>query len=238
MGEVTASSTYSRSSTWNRNISIVGFDKCKCIVKNTKGLYATGSEPGISEYVDNACFILSGNIYIANLTIISTDEDFPEELEDGLRRSYCVHIDGDAPSGAVAEVHNCILKNTHSACIGVGLRNNTEVRVTDCICESDVNPALDEMMNKKYFGVVQGHDNNSLGADTQKFVMKNNIFKNTGTGVGLRFGTQADATPCTLVAVGNAFRTKIPSETLQIGPEVVIDDINFGNSEEGLNYNT
>lgn len=237
-GEYTMPTTTAadRASTWNRNLSIVGVDKCKCILKNSVGLYATGSEQGVTKYVDNGCLVLSGNLYIANLTIESTDTDFPAELADGLRRSYCVHMDGAAPSGSVAEVHNCILRNSHSACIGIGLRKNTEIRVTDCICESNVNPALDAMFGRKYFGIIQGHDDGtSTVASEEKLIVKDNILRNVGTDVAIRWGVQSGATPSLLTFVGNAIKTLNNTTCLYLGSNVVLDDINSGNNVDGLN---
>lgn len=225
-----------RASTWNRNLSIVGVDKCKCILKNSVGLYATGSEPGVTEYVDNGCLVLSGNLYIANLTIESTDTNFPADLADGLRRSYCVHMDGSAQSGSVAEVHNCILRNSHSACIGIGLRKNTEVRVTDCICESNVNPALDTMFGRKYFGIIQGHDDGTSSvASEEKLIVKNNILRNVGTNVAIRWGVQSGATPSLLTFVGNAIKTTDNTTCLYLGSNTAIDSISSGNNVNGLN---
>ena len=151
----------------NRYLSIIGTDKHNCIIRNDNGYYNT------SPYVDNGTLKLQGNVYLANLTIINTDDNFeppsgitPEEAENW-HRAYCVHFDFSAAGGTICEIHNCVLENDHYACVGCG--NRGKLIFTDCMFKTrNYNPS-----NTR--GCIYTHDSNGSSFNNTEIIVKNCI---------------------------------------------------------------
>ena len=230
MDTLTAAERDSRS---YRNLAIVGVDKCQCVIRNHKGYYATDT------YEDNAPLILSGNIYIANLTVIATSEDYdtyyPATDYQRSNRCYCIHCDGNAYEGSVVEIHNCILKNDHCACVGIGLRAGMEARITDCIMETQ----MDLTNNVDYNAVVQGHDGGvSTHPEDQHITIKNCIIKNKTSRLAFRWSVISNGAPSLVTAVNNVMKTTDNANCLALGTlddVVFLDDVNYGNNINALN---
>jgi len=156
----------------NRYLSIIGTDKVNCILRNDNGYYnSSGSQEG--NLGDNSVIKLSGNVYIANLTIIATDTENASETDDYYHRSYCIHADAPVPSGGITEIHNCHLINNHAPCIGFGIYPNATLKITDCELEADFyNPST------TYGGaVIYGHDRGgSTSVIEEHLIIKNCTF--------------------------------------------------------------
>jgi hypothetical protein len=176
----------------NRYISIIGEDKVNTILKNSNGYYY----PSIK---DNSCLKLAGNVYIANLTLISTDDNYV--VPDGAsvtdaHSAYCVHIDSSAEPGNITEIHNCRMINDHNCCVGIGIKIGHTVKITDC-----------EMTSTFYspnigFGgaTVYAHDQNGDTSDpaTEKIIIKNCMIESTNSNQAVKlysvYGSKIEAT--------------------------------------------
>lgn len=150
----------------NRYLSIIGTDKVNCIIKNDVGYYTT------STYVDNACLKLAGNCYIANLTLVNTDENYPESGESDRHKAYCVHADFNAADGDIFEINNCKMVNNHFACIGFGLRGGYTLKIINCELESTMHE-----QNGDGYATLYGHDGDSEGS--QNLDVRNCIIINS-----------------------------------------------------------
>ena len=179
---------YSRNNAQNRYLSIIGTDKNNCIVRNDVGFYVTGSN-----YTDNSPLRLAGNVYVANLTIISTDSNYPQDGATDRHKSYCIHLDMDAPEGAVCEINNCVLVNDHFACIGYGLRTNYTIKIVNCELTSTFHESNKATVNTgnstDYYSTLWGHDGTDTSTTeiTQHIVVKDCVITNTNDINGLSY---------------------------------------------------
>ena len=98
-------------------ISIVGVNKLTCILRDDSGIYA------------NAPLRISGEGYVANMTIIATHDDDTTSNISNLK-SYAIHAD-DEGIGTL-EVNNCILISKQNAAIGSGLHKSQGLRLVNC----------------------------------------------------------------------------------------------------------
>lgn len=153
----------------NRYLSIVGTDKINCIIQNKVGYYITGDN-----YTDNACIKLAGNCYLANVTLVSTDEEYPGGAEADRHKAYCVHADFTAPENTIFEINNCRMVNNHFACIGFGLRKNYTLKIIN----TEMTTTMHEN-NGDGYGTLYGHDGPQDGQ--QNLVVVNCVIENTNT---------------------------------------------------------
>lgn len=180
----------------NRYLSIVGTDKNNCIVRNDVGFYQAG------EYIDNSCLKMSGNCYIANLTIISTIDNYPLSAPSDRHKAYCIHVDFDAPEGAVLEINNCVMRNDHFSCVGFGLRKNFTLKIVNCELTSTM---YDD--DATGYGTIYGHDgsNGSTTDRNQYLMIKGCVIENTNSDYAVRYlqayGNLVEATYINNVAV-------------------------------------
>lgn len=100
-----------------RNISIIGCNKSKCIIRDDSGQYL------------NAPLEIEGNCLVKNLTIISTHDKDNITPVDKLR-GYAVHADWNGQG--VSEFNNCIFISYQNASFGCGLHQNQTVKLIDC----------------------------------------------------------------------------------------------------------
>jgi len=163
----------------NRYLSIIGTDKNNCIIMNNVGHYTT------SPYVDNACLKLAGNVYIANLTIISTDENYPSSGANDRHKAYCVHLDFAAPENTVCEINNCVLVNNHFSCIGFGLKKNYTIKIVDC----EMIATMHSENGLTTYGTLYGHDgiNASDSEIQQHLFVKGCVITNTNGDYGITY---------------------------------------------------
>ena len=210
----------------NRYLSIVGTDKNNCIIRNDKGYY--NADDGLG---DNAPIKLSGNIYIANLTIISTDNENASQEDVKYHLSYCIHIDSAAPEGSIMEIHNCRLVNNHAPCIGFGLPKNVVLKITDCELEADMYDT-----SETYAGaVIWGHDREGASSvQVQEHLFVKNCIIKSSNGYAVRVlnnrGFLADC-----VFVGNACAVPF-GKGISLGAGTTVVAPSFGNNIAEMNF--
>ena len=159
-----------------RHVSIVGVDKVNCVLRTDDGYYNTSNDS--SNRGDSSVLRVGGSVYVANLTIIATDQDNASETDGVYHRSYCVHSDFAATGeGETFEIHNCHLINNHAPCVGFGITKGCTLKITDSILESTLWDAAFP------FGqaAIYGHDRNggSSSVVEEHFIMQNCIVKCT-----------------------------------------------------------
>lgn len=213
----------------NRHLSIIGEDKVNTIVKNTNGYYY----PGVQ---DNSCIKVSGNVYIANLTLISLTTDYqepPDTEYTNKRFAYCIHVDSSASSGDVTEINNCIMYNDHSCCVGIGVKNSHSVVIKNCEMRSYfVSP------DENFGGaVVYAHDN-SFGTVGQmdeflKILYCTLISENANLCVKVKNVYGMDIV-CTFV--GNALSFLNGGSGCEMGATTYKDRLCSGNNVANMNY--
>lgn len=212
----------------NRYIAIVGMDKVNCILRNDEGYYnGAVSDPG--NLGDNSVIKVSGNVYIANLTIIATDDNNEAEADALYHQSYCLHIDTAAAEGSIIEIHNCRLINDHAPCIGFGLPKKCTLKVTDSELEADLyNP-------DNVFGgaVIYGHDKGgSTSVIEEHLFIKNCTFISSNGHAVKTYNNESALMGC--VFVGNA--CALPSgKGIALGSTTSVVPPSFGNSVAGMN---
>lgn len=211
-----------------RHLSIIGYDKVNTILRNDKGYYnAAVSEVG--NLGDNTPLKLSGNIYIANLTIISTDDENADNTDPLYHTSYCIHMDDSAYEGDIMEIHNCRLVNNHAPCIGFGIPKNATIKITDCELESVFwNP------DNVYGGaIVYGHDRGGSTAVAEEHLVIKNCIMKSSNGNAVKFINNQNAL-ADCVFVGNA--CALPSgKGIVLGTLTTVIPPSFGNSIEEMN---
>lgn len=148
-----------------RYLSIIGTDKNNCIIESHNGAYATFDDNGVTKLDDGAPLKIGGNVYIANLTIRCYDDD--TSYRGGTlqyHRSYTIHLDNNVDSGNVLEIHNCNLYNDHWSVIGIGIRPNYEIKITDCdiYCNVDGNEYSNENVGAIYCHAMANHSGGML----------------------------------------------------------------------------
>jgi hypothetical protein len=125
-------SAYNTSTRWReskRNLSIVGVDKNKCIIRNDNGYYK------VNPYEDNSTLKIVGNVFLQNLTFVSTADNYTEQ-DVTYKKAYCLHIDYITDDNSIYEVNNCRFINDHNSCIGIGLKNKFTVKIINCELQS------------------------------------------------------------------------------------------------------
>lgn len=213
----------------NRYLSIVGTDKVNCIIRNDVGYY----DPSVSHednLGDNTPLKISGNVYISNLTIISTDNENAENEDERYHLSYCLHIDSNAAEGSVLEIHNCRLYNNHAPCIGFGIPKNFTLKLTDCELEANFyNP------DRNYGGaILYGHDRNGSTSDIEEHIFIKNCSFVSSNGHAFKTVNNNNAL-MDCVFINNA--CKLPAnKSIVLGNTTSIDALSYGNSLSDMNY--
>ena len=220
----------------NRNLNIIGVDREKCIIRGDNGYYSTGYETGSPGFADSAPLKLAGNCYVANLTIISTDDNFQMQEGDtgdanSRHTAYCIHIDYYNNGRWTFHIHNCILKNDHYACIGCGLRGN--LIVTDCIMECTMyDPA-------KIRGCIYAHDSGQIDVpgpyDVVEVFVKNCILTGN-SGAPLTFFDSYHKTIHLTFAQNIVFNEQGGDVLIMDSTYHDITKYSFGNNNSELNY--
>lgn len=209
--------------TGNRYLSIIGTDKNNCVLVNNEAVYTTSDA---LHRRDAAPLRLSGNCYIANLTIISGSEDYDESL--GIPKdSYCVHVDFDANSGSVFEIDNCRMINDHNSCIGYGVRSGCTIIVKDC----DLTTTMSNTEN--FTGTIWGHDINTDGE--KNIVVKNCIIRNTNAPRAIA-ALNAYGKNVQVTLIGNTCKTSDNNNAFSISPVNTLTDISRLNNITAMNY--
>lgn len=152
-----------------RNIAIVGENKDSCIIINNVGYYRWQDE------VDYSALRISGNVYLHNLTFISSSEKYFDEYKRNRwtsktnHRAYCLHVDDGATEGSELYIENCNFYNDHFTCIGFGLRKDFTLRINKCYMESTFAPDSDGDI----FGTLYGHPEANRTRKGQRLIVEN-----------------------------------------------------------------
>lgn len=132
---------------WGKEISIIGVDNKSCIITNDTGNYDT---PAVE--------IDSGRI--AGFTIIATGANPTTTPEDNKKymMDYCIHADNYHAMGRTLIIEDCILRNNHRTCFGIGLYDHNTVIIRNCDAWSAAPPndILNPLWNKR--GVLYFHN--------------------------------------------------------------------------------
>ena len=215
----------------NRYLSIVGVDKENCIIRNDKGYY-NGSASGQDNYGDNAPIKINGNVYIANLTIISTDDEATSDANI-YHRSYCIHTDAGAQQNSIIEIHNCVLRNNHAPCIGFGIPKNCTLKITNSELYTTLYNPNDWLLGG---AIVWGHDRISDPSPTEiqeHVVIKDCILKAGNCHAFANFNNMNGLMDC--VFINNA--VDVPNDKgIDLGDTTTIDKLSYGNQLVAMNY--
>ena len=165
-----------------RFLSIIGEDRNNCIIRNDNGYYSPNTDDSSGLLFDSAPLRLSGNVTIENLTIISTDDNYNQFVENesrvqgvNCRQSYCIHSDFETYENTTMLIRNCKLINNHFCCIGCGTRQNYKIQIENCELETTVNSENNDQ------GVIFVHSynlNSGIAYEGQEVFVKNNIIVN------------------------------------------------------------
>lgn len=135
----------------DRNLSIIGEDKDKCIILSQDGRY------------EHCPLMVSSSLYFANLQFIANALDNPE-LTDAERTSYAVHC--DYPGTGYIIFENCILHAEDNAALGSGLHQDQKIELRNCQLISHTQPGT----AKSDYGALFCHSD--IGAGTTAQVLK------------------------------------------------------------------
>lgn len=140
----------------DKDISIIGLDKTKCIIQNSFNVY--GQDP-----------VTMTQGYIANLTIkaLASDEYI---YQDGVSECYCLHIDTSGDNSNLL-VENCNFYSWHWACVGIGLHQNQKIKIKGC----EMYNMQDDVPNRRYAALF--HQRNADNVDGQELIFENCLMK-------------------------------------------------------------
>lgn len=204
----------------NRNLSIIGVDRDRCILKNTKGKYIAGRNR-----VDDACLKLSGNVLIKNLTLLASHEDF-DGAEGTPPSAYCVHLDSGG-ADSVLEVDNCTMVNKQSACIGIGTADNYTIQIRNCSLVTNVdNPSS----FSSWSGAIICHNADYTNPATLR--IENNVMRSNTPNTLSIVRSGSYTSPIKLEAYRNIIGGNVSIDS----GIVTLDNLCYGNNKSELNY--
>ncbi|MBV3394660.1 hypothetical protein KSW77_03865 [Prevotella copri] len=210
-----------------RNLSIVGENRNKCILRSDIGFY------DYTIKTDCTPLRLNGNVNIENLTIFSYSSkfnDYANKVEgftprdDNRKASYCIHRDGKSRDGDVFVIKNCTLINDHMTAIGFGLKENVTLRIEDCYIQSE--QAEEHSLADKY-GTIYGHfDSGKFGLNQNLEVIRCQIVNKTSyQAIAIKDAKGEGATPqntfANLLFIGNVCDTTNIEKALDIQDTIV-----------------
>lgn len=212
-----------------RHLAIIGDNKENTIVRNTNGYYY----PNVQ---DNSCIKVAGNVYIANLTLISLStnyQDPPDTEYTNRKAAYCVHIDAGASSGDVTEVNNCIMYNDHNCCVGIGIKTGQTIKIKNCEMRSNfVDP------DAVYGGaVIYAHDDSggTAGQMDEFLDIVGCILRSENSELGIKvLNVYGRDIVCTFV--GNALSYLDAGSGCALGATTYKDKVCSGNNVSSMNY--
>ena len=224
----------------NRNLSIIGDDKNKVILKGDVGYYYY--QVGI----DYAPIRIGGNVTIENLTIESYSSKYTEtakvngwDLELPHCRAYCIHLDHGCKPGDKIVVKNCCLVNDHFAAIGFGLKQDYTLRIENC--DLITTTTDDTLSGFSQYGTLYGHL--ASGVKTgQRLEVINCRITNVGysTAINLMDGSGVDEGPeASYLLVGNACETNTEnggSVFKVVNKYWIQDELSAGNNVDAMNF--
>ena len=176
-------------------ISLIGVNRDKCIIKNTTGEYAYSP------------VMINGNFEIRNLTIRMEENGFYPTYEDNVFATYpgyALHIDGnskDVTKQTIGRIVNCTLYSEAFPAVGMGINQNQKVIFDNC--EMIRNCTKDYFKRDSWKGALVCHSSNYTPAPNQKFVMKDCVIRsNYGYSGNIR-GELGDSSEFEVIAINN-----------------------------------
>ena len=227
----------------NRNLSIIGDNKNKVILRGDCGYYY------YQDKIDYAPLRLNGNVVIENLTIESYSSNYETiatengwDLSSPHCRAYCIHVDGARRAGDVTLIKNCKLVNDHFTTIGFGLRADTTLRIEDCDLIMTVND--DSLSGGSNYGTLYGHlaANETSALNQRLEVLNCRIINNSySQAINLMDGsgqTAAGAHTASIQLINNICKTTDTQDSFNIvntNNYYTMDPWCFGNNVAAMN---
>lgn len=224
-----------------RFLSIIGEDRNNCIIRNDNGYYSPYTDDSNGLLFDSSPLRLSGNVTIENLTIISTDDNYEQFVENesrvqgvNRRQSYCIHSDFDTYENTTMLIRNCKLINNHYCCVGCGTRKDYKIQVENCELEMTLNSENTDQ------GVIFAHSynlNSGYAYEGQEVVAKNNIIVNeNGVKACHFYASSPDRLYVTLIGnVSKTTDTQAGFESFGDAFGVTKTELCFGNNITSMN---
>lgn len=214
------------------NISIVGINRDKCIIRNVHGMYAYSP------------IMVNGDFELRNLTIRMEEQGFYPTYSDAnvfaTYPGYALHIDGDSKDitkQTVGRVTNCILYSEAFPAVGMGLNQNQKVIFENC--EMIRNCEKPYFRRDAWKGAFVAHSSNNSHAPNQRLVLKDCVFKsNYGYSGNIR-GDLGQSSEFEVTAINNTFYSDdsgLNSFEYIVG-QSVLNSISHGNTATNMNSN-
>ena len=176
-------------------ISLVGVNRDKCIIKNTTGEYAYSP------------VMINGDFEIRNLTIRMEENGFLPTYSDNVFATYpgyALHVDGnskDITKQTIGRIVNCTLYSEAFPAVGMGINQNQKVIFENC--EMIRNCTKDYFKRDNWKGALVCHSSNYTTAPNQKFMMKDCVLhSNYGYSGNIR-GELGDSSEFEVIAINN-----------------------------------
>lgn len=232
---------------FNRNLTLRGVNRNKCILKCNIGFY------DFTIGTDCATLRLCGNITIEGLTIISSNEQYNSKIgtpgyvteRTNRKAAYCIHLDQNRREGDEIVVRDCTLIDYQMAAIGYGTRKNSIIRIENCYIQSE-QAAQDSEANN--FGVVWGHnlsgDGGNVGGQSIELINNQLVHKTGNYAFQYKYAAVTGDTEqmaCSYCLIGNAVNTQDISRACDVNPDnwpigtLTQDPLSFGNQAQGMN---
>ncbi len=120
-----------------KNISLIGIDREKCIIKS----YKVDRQTPPLEF---------SNGHIANLTIIA-DRKEDIDVSEISSLPYAIHIDYNGSTNNIIVIENCNLESKWNSAIGVGMRGGMKLMIKNCDLYTHVVDSYPVNMGALYF---------------------------------------------------------------------------------------
>ena len=222
-------------------VSIVGTDRNQCVIIDNSGEY------------NNAPLRVSGNAYIANLTLIATHKkaiNYITAKNLNVNPSYALHIDdrhADDNNTYRCTIENCILISEQNPAVGIGLDKNQVIELINCECLRQQTNDLDNITSvssgvfawKPNGGAIFYHAQYPYYTDdsgTQTLRIKNCLIENNKDNViaGER-GSSLDKN-VVLELIGNSGYAGNGLTWDKNLENAVISPLSYGNNVQSMNY--
>ena len=222
-------------------ISLTGTDRNNCVIIDNSGEY------------NRAPIRASGNIYIANLTLIATHNNARNYVTDGnlnVNPSYALHIDDRHPDDNKTykcTVENCVLISQQNPAVGIGLDKNQIVELINCECVRSQTPDMNNITSfssnvyawKPDGGAIFYHAQYPHYTDdngTQTLRVKNCIIKNNRNNtIAGEAGSTLDGN-VVLELIGNSGYALNGLAWDKSLANAVISPLSYGNNISSMNY--
>lgn len=212
-----------------RNLTIIGLDRERCILRNDIGIYDTHN-------YDDSVLRLGGNITIKNLTLVSTHNDYDPSVEGAERLSaYCLHLDKNVNEGDVCVVENCTMVSENGPCIGSGLRNGYTIIVRNCSAKLTHYRNADKAY--LWHGVLYFHGwQNAISGQSANLEIRNCVLENVLDQYSINIGGLSENDQIKYLLTFNSVKTSDTQNSLRTSRNVVNSALSFGNNVESMNY--